>query len=60
MVKHSIRSPSSLEHKFEFRKSVTIFAPIGYPLISPIIKAYADSPGTLNNGFMILLNALLM
>ena len=31
-------------------KSATIFAPIGYPLIIPIIKGYEPSPGTLKIG----------
>ena len=34
-------------------KLETIFAPTGYPLISPIRKAKAPSPGTLNNGLII-------
>ena len=35
-------------------KFETIFAPIGYPLIIPIIKGKAPSPGTLNIGLINL------
>ena len=60
LVKASILSPSSLEHRLDSLKLVTIFAPTGYPLIIPRIKAYAAFPGTLNNGVInfaqILLN----
>ena len=42
-------SPSSLVQIFFSLKSTTILAPVGYPLIIPIIKAIAPSPGTLNN-----------
>ena len=39
-------------------KSATIFAPTGYPLIVPIRRANAPSPGTLNRGLISLFNNL--
>ena len=49
-------SPSSCVSRSLFRKSVTIFAPVGYPLIIPMIKGNAPIPGTLNNGCIYLFN----
>ena len=39
-------------------KSATILAPIGYPLIVPISRANAPSPGTLNIGRINFFRAL--
>lgn len=51
-VKLSNLSHSSLGRIFFFLKSHAIFAPVGYPLINPIIKANAPSPPTLNIGLI--------
>lgn len=48
LVKAKSLSPSSFEQMFFSLKLTTIFAPVGYPLIIPIIIAIAPSPGTLN------------
>lgn len=55
-VKLSNLSASILVHKLFFCNSHAIFAPIGYPLIIPIMKAKAHFPFTLNIGFIIFLN----
>lgn len=52
------RSASIGEICLLFFKLQTTFAPIGYPLIFPNIKAIDDSPGTLKIGFMNLLKTL--
>ena len=51
-VKLSNLSHSSFVQILFFLKLVAIFAPTGYPLIMPIIKAKLPSPRTLNNGFI--------
>lgn len=53
-VKLRSLSHSSLEQILFFLNSVDILAPTGYPLIIPIIKAKAPSPGTLKIGRMYL------
>ena len=57
-VKLRSLSHSSLEQILLFLKLLAILAPIGYPLIIPIIKANAPSPRTLNNGFIYLFRIL--
>lgn len=57
-VNASILLPSSLVQIPLFLKSVTILAPTGYPLISPIINAKEPSPGTLKSGLIILFKVL--
>lgn len=57
LVKAISLSPSSLVHMPFCLKLVTILAPIGYPLMIPIIKAKAPSPGTLNIGLINLFKA---
>ena len=54
LVKASILSPSSFVQSPFSLKWHTIFAPTGYPLIIPIKKAYAPSPGTLKIGLINL------
>ena len=54
MVKLSNLSHSSLVQVLFFLKLVAIFAPTGYPLINPIIKAKAPSPRILKSGFIYL------
>ena len=51
-VKLSNLSHSSFEQILFFLNDEAIFAPTGYPLIIPIIKAKEPSPLTLNNGFI--------
>ena len=51
-VKLSSLSHSSFGRIFFFLKSHAIFAPVGYPLIKPIINAKAPSPSTLNIGLI--------
>ena len=53
-VKAIILSASSLVHIPSSLNLETILAPTGYPLINPITKAKAASPGTLNKGRIIL------
>ena len=57
-MKLSSLSHSSLLKIFCFLKLHAIFAPIGYPLIIPIIKAKEPSPFILNIGFRNLLKKL--
>ena len=52
LVKLKSLSHSSFVQICSFLKLVAIFAPIGYPLIIPIIKAKAPSPRILNKGFI--------
>ena len=54
LVKASNLSPSSFVQIPFCLKFVTILAPIGYPLIIPIINAKAPSPGTLKIGLINL------
>lgn len=54
LVKLRSLSHSSLEQILFFLKLEAIFAPTGYPLIIPIIKAKAPSPRILNKGFIYL------
>ena len=54
LVKLKRRSHSSLEQILFVLKSAAIFAPIGYPLIIPIIKAKLPSPRILKTGFINL------
>ena len=56
LVKANKRSASDLVQVPFFLKLETILAPVGYPLIIPIIKGKAPSPGTLNTGFIIFLS----
>ena len=51
-VKLKSLSHSSFVQIFSFLKLVAILAPMGYPLIIPMIKAKAPSPLILNKGFM--------
>ena len=57
-VKLKSLSHSSFVQIFSFLKLVAIFAPIGYPLMIPIIKAKAPSPRILNKGFINRFNRL--
>ena len=52
LVKLKSLSHSSFVQIFSFLKLVAIFAPMGYPLIIPMIKAKAPSPLILNKGFI--------
>ena len=52
LVKLKSLSHSSLVQICSFLKLVAILAPIGYPLIIPIINAKAPSPRILNKGFI--------
>ena len=49
-VKLKRRSHSSLEQILLIRKFAAIFAPVGYQLIIPIIRAKLPSPLTLKRG----------
>ena len=57
-VKLSNLSHSAFEHIFLVLNSLAIFAPTGYPLISPIIKPKAPQPDILNKGLIILFKIL--
>ena len=57
-VKLKSLSHSSFEHILFFRKFAAILAPIGYPLIIPIISAKLPSPRTLKIGFINLFKIL--
>ena len=57
-VKLSNLSHSVFEHIFLVLNSLAIFAPTGYPLISPIIKPKAPQPDILNKGLIILFKSL--
>lgn len=54
LVKARSLSPSSFVQIPFCLKLVTILAPIGYPLIIPIINAKAPTPGTLKIGLINL------
>ena len=56
LVKLRSLSHSSLLHILFILKLLAILAPIGYPLIIPIIKQKAPSPLILNRGFIYLFN----
>ena len=58
LVKLSNLSHSSLGKMLFFLKSHAIFAPTGYPLITPIIRAKEPSPLTLKNGLIKILKNL--
>lgn len=51
-VKLSKRSHSCFVKILFFLKFAAIVAPVGYPLITPIINAKLPSPDILNNGFI--------
>ena len=57
-VKLNRRSHSSFEQILFSRKLAAIFAPIGYPLIIPMIKAKLPSPRTFKIGFINLFKIL--
>ena len=52
LVKAKRRSASVDVQIPSFLNFETIFAPVGYPLIIPIIKGKDPSPGTLNSGLI--------
>ena len=58
LVKAINLSHSISEQIPSFLKSETILAPVGYPLIIPIIRAKEAAPGTLKIGLIIGLNSL--
>ncbi|OPZ50910.1 MAG: hypothetical protein BWY92_00544 [Firmicutes bacterium ADurb.BinA052] len=50
LVNDTSRSASTREHRPSLRRRAVIRAPMGYPDASPMARAKAPTPGTLNSG----------